>query len=121
MLTDEGRCVAKKAAQQGVKVVWEQWEAMPHCFSLVLLGSPMSKRSFKDWSEFCTKAVKGRDKEAEVETQGLWFEARTGREVEMDVKSLDAVGDEEVTRRMRDARGARFTGREGEAKLLPKL
>ena len=119
MLLDEGKHVARKAARQGVNVVWEQWEAMPHCFALILLWSPMSKRALRDWADFCKSVVeKGGE---EIESKGLWFEAKTGREVDIDVREMEAVGDEEVRRRMAEAREARHLGKEGEAKMLPNF
>ena len=117
MLSDESKIIAARAAKQGVAVVSEQWEAMPHCFAMMLLGSPMSKRCFKDWSSFCTVVTKG----VEPSTRGLWFEAKTQKETEVDVAALAPVGDEEVRELMEKARKARDLGIEGEAKVLPKL
>ena len=117
MLSDESQIVAARAAQQGVPVVSEQWEAMPHCFALMLLGSPMSKRCFGDWTYFCNVVTKG----VEPSTRGLWFEAKTQKETEVDVAALAPISDEEVRERMEKARKARDLGVEGEAKVLPKL
>ena len=117
MLADEVQIVASKAAKQGVTVVSEQWEAMPHCFALILLGSPMSKRACKDWAAFCQDAVKGEP----IKTRGLWIEAITGEEKEVDVKNLCKISDEEVKDRMEAAKAARDSGDEGEGKMLPKL
>ena len=117
MLTDEIKSVAAKAAKQGVRVVSEQWAAMPHCFAIILLGSPMSKRCFKDWTDFYTQVVEGE----KVETRGLWFQARTERETEVNVEELAVLADDEVKKRMDSARDARHLGKEGEAKVLPKL
>lgn len=117
MLADEIKSVAATAAKQDVFVVSEQWEAMPHCFAMMLLGTPMSKRCFNDWSDFYTKVVKGE----EVKTKGLWFQARTEKETEINVKVLAVISDDEVKGRMNSAREARHLGLEGEAKILPKL
>ncbi|KAL6718985.1 hypothetical protein ACLMJK_003220 [Lecanora helva] len=117
MMADEVQIVAAKAAKQGVPVLFEQWEAMPHCFALILLGTPMSKRCFKDWTNFCRRVVKGED----VQTKGLWFQARSQKEREVDVRGLAKIEDSEVKSRMDDARERRHIGLEGEAKILPKL
>ena len=117
MLSDESKIVASRATKQGVAVVSEQWEAMPHCFALMLLGSPMSKRCFGDWTDFCKVVTKG----VEPSTRGLWFEAKTQKETEVDVAALAPISDEEVRERMEKARKARDLGIEGEAKVLPKL
>ena len=119
MLADEIRILAARAAGQNVTVVSEQWEGMPHCFALMLLGSEMSKRCFGDWASFCCMVV---EKGAEgVRTRGVWFEAKRGEEREVDVRGLAGLGDEEVEERMERARRAREEGVEGEAKILPKL
>jgi len=115
MLADEIRVVAAKAAKQGVKVVFEQWEAMPHCFGLLLVGSPMSKKCFKDWTEFYTLVVNG----GSVIPRGSWFRARAEKEEMIDVEGLAVFGDVEVKERMDTAREARHLGEEGEAKALP--
>ena len=117
MLSDEIQIVAARAAKQGVPVVSEQWEAMPHCFAMMLLGSPMSKRCYGDWAYFCKVVTKG----VEPSTRGLWFEAKTQREREVDVKGLARISEKEVRERMERARKARDLGVEGEAKVLPKL
>lgn len=117
MLADEVQVVASKAAKQGVTVVSEQWEAMPHCFALILLGSSMSKKSYQNWAAFCQNAVKGE----KIETRGLWIEAKTGKEREVEVQNLCKISDGEVRTRMEAAKAARHMGSEGEGKLLPKL
>lgn len=117
MLADENKIIAARAAKQGVRVVSEQWEAMPHCFAMLLLGSPMSKRCFKNWTDFCSRVVKGE----EVKTRGLWFQAKTGRETEVEVEGLAVMDDEEVKERMERCREARHVGVEKEGKMMPKL
>ena len=117
MLADEVRAVASKAAKQGVTVVSEQWEAMPHCFALILLGSAMSKKAYQNWATFCQDVVKGE----KLRTKGLWIEAKTGKEEEVGVQELCKFSDGEVRDRMEAAKAARYSGSEGEGKLLPKL
>ena len=117
MLADELQVVASKAAKQGVTVVSEQWEAMPHCFAVILLGSPMSKKTFQSWATFCQEAVKGE----QIRTRGLWIEAKTGNEKEVEVIDICKISDREVKERMEAAKAARHLGSEGEGKILPKL
>ena len=117
MLADEVQVLASKAARQGVTVVSEQWEAMPHCFAMILVGSSMSKKAFHDWAAFCRDAVAG----IRIHTRGLWIEAKTGKEKDVNVEKLCKVSDEEVRDRMEAAKAARDSGSEGEGKMLPKL
>ena len=116
MMADEAQIVARKAAEQDVPVVFEQWEAMPHCFALLLLGSPMSKRSFKDWTNFYANVVEG----GTVATRGVWFDAKTQKERDINLKSLALLDDADVSQRMEQAREARHLGKEGEAKAIPQ-
>ena len=117
MLADEVQVVASKAAKQGVTVVSEQWEAMPHCFALLLLGSSMSKKAFNNWAAFCNDAVNGDN----IRSRALWIEAKTEMEIEVEVKNICKLSDGEVRERMEAAKAARHLGIEGEGKLLPKL
>lgn len=120
MLADESKITASRMVNQGVTVQFDMWEAMPHCFGLLLerLGVPASDKCFERWSEFC-RAVVG--DQQEVETRGRWYVAKSNREVEVKVEDLAPVHDEEVERRMREAREARWKGEEGEAKMMPRL
>ena len=117
MLADEVQVVASKAAKQGVTVVSEQWEAMPHCFALLLLGSSMSKKAYRNWAAFCHDTVNGTN----VRSRALWIEAKTEMEIEVEVKNICKLSDGEVRERMEAAKAARHLGIEGEGKLLPKL
>ena len=118
MLVDEGKVVAAKAAKQGIPVLWEQSEAMPHCFALLLEGLEVSKRCFKDWATFCDAV--GGGKNETVQTRGTRFAAKTGKERGMNVEAIGIWTDEEVKEKMDAAREARHFGEEGEAKALPQ-
>ena len=117
-LVDEGKVVAAKAVAQGVHMVWEQWEAMPHCFGMIFEGLGASKKCFGEWAAFCD-AVGGRKRGEGMETRGVCFTAKTGMETQIDVRALGVWSDEEVKAKMDAAREARHLGMEGEAKILP--
>lgn len=61
MLADEvGFITASRLYNNGngaSSVVFEQYEAMPHCFALVLPKLPGAKRCLKGWSNFIRQAV----------------------------------------------------------------
>ena len=104
MLLDEGKAVACLAAQQDVSVVWEEWEAMPHCFALVFFHAlPQAKKCLHDWAKFCTEAVDQAGKP--IRTTGIRFGAKykEGEEAEIDVKALGVMNDDEVKMRMKKA------------------
>lgn len=122
MLTDEIKVVASLAAQQNVKVVFEEYQAMPHCFAMLLPSLPSSDRCVKSWAGFAKEAVEGGGMDGwTLETKGTWVEARTGREVRLEVAELCAkLPMEEVRRLVSDAKRRRLAGFEGEAKGMPK-
>ena len=137
MLVDEGKQVAQLAARQGTTVIWEEWEGMCHCFGMVLVGSPMSKRFFNDWASFCrtvgggdntgAQTQEGSHKEViegspmEIKTRGTFFEVKTGKEGELDVMELGALGEEEVLNRMQQCMAKRQMKPEEAARSMPKL
>ncbi|MCJ1376668.1 hypothetical protein MMC20_007913 [Loxospora ochrophaea] len=124
MLVDEGKIAARRASRQGVPVVWEEWEAMPHTFALIFGGSEFGKEYFRHWAAFAKRVVgEGRKGGTEaVVTSGKWVEAKTLKEKEVDVGGLlPELTDEEVDRLMGEGMVKRSKGIEGEAKVLPKL
>ncbi|KAL9608210.1 MAG: hypothetical protein Q9167_006951 [Letrouitia subvulpina] len=123
MLADEGRSVASLAAKQGVTVVWEQYEAMPHCFSMIIEQLETARGCFKSWGSFCARVTGAENwKEAgKLETSGKWVIAKTCEEIPIDVKELAVMSPDDVEKKMRETQRARRDGLEGEGKLLPKL
>ena len=124
MLVDEGRAVARRMEKQGVAVRWWEWEVMPHCFAIVLEagGDRGSAACFERWAGFCGGCVEGGVQGRGEARKGVWVEAGTGREREVPVGGEGRVwGDEEVWEMMREARGRRERGEEGEAKIMPRL
>ncbi|KAF2084788.1 hypothetical protein K490DRAFT_48338 [Saccharata proteae CBS 121410] len=118
MMADESMVVARRMAAQGVKVLWRQYEAMPHCFALMLEGNASAERCFEDWTGFAKAVVEGRGVER---TEGKWVVARSLEDVEVDVGKLTELTDDEVERLMKEARAKRLMGLEGEAKVQPRL
>ena len=117
-LTDEGRVVARRLAKQGVSVRYSEFEAMPHCFAMLFGHLEGSKKCFSSWTTFIKDVVDGKP----MQTNGVLFAAKTYKETELNVTELlSEISDEEVDRRMNDAREKRVTGEEGEAKALPRL
>lgn len=93
LLADEGRCVVRRAAQAGVPVIWEGFEAMPHCFAMLLEGNETSRRCFRGWADAIKDFVSG----AEIKPRGTWVKALGSGEDEVDITAPDfvAVTDEE--------------------------
>lgn len=99
LLSDEDIYVAMKAARQGVKVIFEQFEAMPHCFAMIMEGLDNSKKCFDLWSGFIRAAVE--DPES-IKTRGLRYNSKTVAATEVDVLAMNPFTDEEVVARMKD-------------------
>ncbi|KAL2063023.1 hypothetical protein VTL71DRAFT_6095 [Oculimacula yallundae] len=99
LLTDEAKHVAAKAAKQGVKVVYEEFEAMPHCFAMLLEQLPASRMFFDGWAAFIQKCV---EKPSEISTTGRTIKPKDLETKEVDVEGLSGRSDEEVRRCMRD-------------------
>ncbi|KAG5915567.1 hypothetical protein E4U42_008003 [Claviceps africana] len=56
-LAYEARFLAQKLREDGVTVVFEDYEAMPHCFALVLTDLAEAKRCMTSWAGFIQQAV----------------------------------------------------------------
>ncbi|KAL2755881.1 hypothetical protein ACRALDRAFT_1076683 [Sodiomyces alcalophilus JCM 7366] len=86
LLADEDKFAARMFHSQGVRVVFEEYEAMPHCFAMVLPQSRNARRCFDGWAGFIRDVVeKGADG---MESKAVMIKARTSEEVELDFSSL---------------------------------
>ena len=101
LLTEECKIVARLAAGQGVPLVWEQYEAMPHCFALFLNWIPGSDLSYAGWVDFVVKAVETPEA---IETKGDFIFAQTLEKREVDVGALSSMSEEDVLAQMEEAR-----------------
>jgi len=98
LLTDEDKHVAAKAAEQKVPVVFEEYQAMPHCFAMVLEGLPGGKKFFDNWAGFISHVTEGK----RVETSGKKIIAKTLKEEKVNVVGLRDISDEAVIERMKE-------------------
>lgn len=99
LLSDEDKYVAMKAARQGVKVVYEEFEAMPHCFAIIMENLEGSRKCFDSWSGFIKAAIE--DPES-IKTRGFKYSAKMLEATEVDVLKLSSFTDEEVIARMKN-------------------
>lgn len=74
-VADANIIIAKRARSQGVCVRFEQFEAMPHLFMLLLANTPHAERYYSGWADFCKMCVerphKLRSEETLVEVETL--------------------------------------------------
>ncbi|KAF2723076.1 hypothetical protein K431DRAFT_283241 [Polychaeton citri CBS 116435] len=114
MLSDEDSVLAARAAGQGVQVVWEQYEAMPHCFSMLLPGLETSDRALISWGEFCRACVE--DPES-VKTSGVFVYAKDDDEVPVEVEKVDKLGWAKAKSICKEVQGRRIVAFEREGKI----
>ena len=93
MLADEGAVIARRAAQQGVCVEWEQFEAMPHSFVGYLTWLPETKLCFKHWADFCLHCVQTPD---DMTTQGTFVGSHGNSSRALNVRKIEVPTVEEA-------------------------
>lgn len=97
LLTDEDKFVAAHAARQGVRVVFEEYAAMPHCFAMILNALPGTRRYFEGWAGFIRDVV---ENPGGVKTRGVFIAAKTLKEEHLEVTGLVPWELEEVRERL---------------------
>ncbi|KAK3664684.1 hypothetical protein LTR22_004552 [Elasticomyces elasticus] len=116
-LSDEDCIVAARAVSQDVTVQWEQYEAMPHCFGMLMPTLPTGDRCLRSWGDFCRRCV---DEPESVKTNGTYIYAKTGKEESIDVSGVTSISLDEAKKLMREAKERRLQGYEKEGKGMPK-
>jgi hypothetical protein len=90
--------LAQRAVAQGVSVVWREFEAMPHCFAMLLENVNGAAVHYDEYARFCRDVVEGR----KIETNGEVVMAKTLRRKSVDVGSgLTDIREDEVLGYMR--------------------
>jgi acetyl esterase/lipase len=84
LLTDEGSVLACRMAKDGVTVIAEHFEAMPHVFAGFFPDAPTGHRCFTGWSKFCTNVVEKKP----LKTVGTFLTAKTLVESDFKVEDL---------------------------------
>lgn len=104
ILADEAKFLARKLESDGVRVVFEEYEAMPHSFALVLCDAPSTKRCFDAWAGFARTVVKD---PGCIVTSATAIKARTLEEVPLKFDELSDITEGEMRRRVSLAATAR--------------
>ncbi|KAI0602142.1 alpha/beta hydrolase fold-domain-containing protein [Biscogniauxia sp. FL1348] len=98
-LADEDRYLAAKLRRDGVPVVFEEYEAMPHVFAAVLPKLRESRRCLEGWARFISDAVAVAAAAAggtPVKSTYTTIQAKTLKEVPIDPESLSPFSEEDV-------------------------
>ena len=99
LLADEGKFIATKAHADGVTVVHEEYEGMPHCFAMIFTGHPAAKRCFAGWAGFASKVV---EHPGTVASSFTAVRARTLLEVPTDPKDVRPYTQQEIGDKIRN-------------------
>ncbi|KAK1981977.1 alpha/beta hydrolase fold-domain-containing protein [Colletotrichum cereale] len=95
LLADEDKYMARKLHEDGVPVVFEEYEGMPHCFALILTTTPNAKRCFDGWTGFMKKIILS---PGTINSKAITVKAKTLEEVPLTFESLLSDVSEEVMR-----------------------
>ncbi|KAI8635685.1 alpha/beta hydrolase fold-domain-containing protein [Xylariaceae sp. FL1651] len=111
-LADEDRYLAARLAADGVPVVFEEYEAMPHVFAAVLPRLAATERCMRGWARFINNATnatnaaaaaaaadgagKEKEKETGVRSSYTYIKAKTLEESELDVRTLTPYEEKDV-------------------------
>lgn len=96
-LAYEDKFMAQKLERDGVTVVFEEYEAMAHCFALVLPKIPEARRCMDAWAGFIQQVV---ENPGGLKSSAMTIHAKTLKEMPIEFKDLFDVSEEEVRRRV---------------------
>ncbi|EPS43607.1 hypothetical protein H072_2376 [Dactylellina haptotyla CBS 200.50] len=99
LLMDECRFFGKHLAGQGVTVQFEEYQAMPHCFAMLMDWSPVAAKCYGTWTKFITDVVEGNP----VTTKATRTLAKSLKEEEWKWDDLSPYSYEECLERMKGA------------------
>lgn len=120
--------MATKLRRDGVKVVFEEYEGMPHCFALIFPESKGAARCLSGWAGFINRVVneeKGEKGEQGIESSFRRIKAKSLAEVDLEGEGEDEwmkiapYTEEEIKRRI--AERMRRAREEGVGGLVAKL
>ncbi|KAH0601775.1 hypothetical protein MHUMG1_00654 [Metarhizium humberi] len=98
-LAYENKFLAQKLERDGVTMVFEEYEAMAHCFALVLGSLAESRRCLDGWAGFIRQAV---ENPAGLRSSAMTIHAKTLKETPLDFGDLFDVSEGEVRKRVVD-------------------
>ncbi|KAI0441880.1 alpha/beta hydrolase fold-domain-containing protein [Xylaria telfairii] len=93
VLADEDRYLVARLRADGARVVFEEYEAMPHAFAVVLPKVPQTERCVQGWARFITATRKD---PAGIASSYTYVKAKTLEETEGDVEALTPFREKDV-------------------------
>lgn len=105
LVTDENQIIAIRAAEQGVKVVWEQYDAVPHMFTMIFPDSKASARCLSSVGNSIHACV-----ESDVKNSAPWIAFKTLDTTSVDLGRQTNLIWEYAVDMMRNAQSRRLYG-----------
>ncbi|KAF5622866.1 AB hydrolase superfamily [Fusarium sp. NRRL 52700] len=105
ILAYEDKFLARKLEADGVRVVFEEYEGMPHCFAMMLRNAPATPRCYNGWASFIHAAVEDPDS---IESSAVMIRAKTCEEVPLRFDQLSDVSEEDVQLRVLRKTGLQY-------------
>ena len=96
-ILDAAKIVAQTAARDGVPVLWNEYERMPHCWISFVPRMPHTTHCYRAWGEACRKLGEGQ----EFRTRGRMIYIDSLKETEVDTRNLISLSPEEAESRIR--------------------
>ena len=100
MLRDEDAVLAKRLHKQGLLVRWREFEAMPHCFAMMLDALPASTTFFEEFAKFCSDVVAGKV----TSSDGEKLLAKTLKREPVELEKVTELSDDEVAKHMQEGK-----------------
>ncbi|CAJ0548922.1 Ff.00g025350.m01.CDS01 [Fusarium sp. VM40] len=97
ILAYEDKFFARKLEADGVRVVFEEYEGMPHCFAMMLSNAPATPRCYDGWAAFIRAAVEDPDS---IESSAVMIKGKTCEEVPLRFDELSDASEEDMQRRV---------------------
>jgi len=97
ILAYEDKFLARKLEADGVRVVFEEYEGMPHCFATMLRNAPATPRCYNGWASFIRAVVEDPDS---IESSAVMIRAKTCEEVPLMFDQLSDASEEDIQKRV---------------------
>lgn len=86
--------IAAQAAQDGVPVIFEEYQGMPHIFTVLLPKLPQAQRCMRNWAQSCLDFVRGVGNV--LESKGVLVHMPGNREEVVNVRNVAPIRREEM-------------------------
>ncbi|KAL8902864.1 MAG: hypothetical protein Q9207_004329 [Kuettlingeria erythrocarpa] len=107
-IVDAAKYFAQHVATQGVPVLWEEFELMPHNWPMTFPNHRFSEKCYRSWAKACSSFADGLN----IQTRGTFIMLEHSQERELEVTRVTNISNDEVRRLMRQKESSirPFTG-----------